>query len=212
VSVFAQGTVQFNNRISTSTLQTHVYAPLAGNPGLSQIGNGPGGTTGDFPAGTTVWTGYTLIGATATGQYSGSSTLTALLAGPQGTVESSLVPCATPTPIVSFRTGAAAGYTMGGVTATANNVLPDGNATLEMVAWDNSSGQYSTWALAKPAWLAGTIAAGRSGTWNATLGGTATPPFILGVQSFNLYLIPEPSTFVLAGLGAAAVLIFRRRK
>ena len=29
---------------------------------------------------------------------------------------------------------------------------------------------------------------------------------------FNLYFVPEPSTFALAGLGAAALMIFRRRK
>jgi hypothetical protein len=38
-----------------------------------------------------------------------------------------------------------------------------------------------------------------------------TPPGNLDIPSFNV-IIPEPSTFALAGLGAAAMLIFRRRK
>jgi hypothetical protein len=103
----------------------------------------------------------------------------------------------------------------GGVTATLSGVALDASAaSVEMVAWDNSSGNYPTWAQAKPAWLAGTIAAGESGIFNlANIGGTFnTPPNLVGLQSFNLYLVPEPSTFALAGLGAAALLIFRRRK
>jgi hypothetical protein len=64
------------------------------------------------------------------------------------------------------------------------------------------------------------IAAAKSGAFNitATIGGGAQPaPSFPGTafQSFNLYTIatvPEPSTFALAGLGAAALLIFRRRK
>ena len=87
-----------------------------------------------------------------------------------------------------------------------------------MVAWDDSSGQYSTWALADAAWLAGSIAAGKSQLWNDTLGGFGTPvagtPPNPQAYSFNLYYIPvpEPSTFALAGLGLATLLVMRRRK
>ena len=86
-------------------------------------------------------------------------------------------------------------------------------ATIEMVAWDNSSGNYATWTQASVAWLAGDIAAGMSGafTVNAIGGSVNTSPTVLA-PSFNLYFIPEPSTFALAGLGAAALMIFRRRK
>ncbi len=82
-----------------------------------------------------------------------------------------------------------------------------------MVAWDNSSTLYPTWAQASVAWAAGTIAAGKSGPFNvALIGGDVNLPPNIGVTSFNLYMVPEPSTFALAGLGAAAMLIFRRRK
>lgn len=206
VGVFAQGTVTFNNRVVGSVV-THVYAPLAGSPTVSQIGNG----TADTPAGTTSWAGYTLIGTALAGQYGGQSTIAQLLAAPgSGQPDISLLPQATG--LATFRTGAAAGFIQGGVTATLSNVGPDAPATLEMVAWDNSSGNYPNWVLAGPAWRNGLIAAGVSGTWNSTVGGTSTPPNITGAQSFNLYFVPEPSTFALAGLGAAALLIFRRRK
>jgi hypothetical protein len=32
------------------------------------------------------------------------------------------------------------------------------------------------------------------------------------LERFNIYVVPEPSTFVLAGLGAAALMIIRRRR
>jgi hypothetical protein len=40
----------------------------------------------------------------------------------------------------------------------------------------------------------------------------AAPPTELDIPAFSLDPIPEPSTFALAGLGSAALLIFRRRK
>jgi hypothetical protein len=102
------------------------------------------------------------------------------------------------------------------------NILPDApQATLEMVAWDNSSGLYPTWSQASVAWLNDLIAAGTSGTWNQDkIGGAVNvPPFMINstdptqrVRSFSIHLIPEPTTAALAGLGATALLILRRRK
>jgi hypothetical protein len=210
-SVFAQGTITFNNNISG--LRTRVYAPLAANPSLSQIGNG----SIDTPAGTTVWTSFNLIGLSGTGgQYGAATTLTTLLAAPGlSDAESSLAPG---NMITTFKTGGGGGL-INGVTETFSNIQPDysSGVTAEMVAWDDSSGLYSTWALADAAWKAGLIAAGESGRFNITaaVGGTGTPPGMPTggvVQSFNLYFVPEPTSFALAGLGAAAMMIFRRRK
>jgi len=206
---FAQGTVTFNNRV-TGAVITHVYAPLAGNIYAHKTGNG----SSDTASGTTDWTGYGLVGVNLAGQYGASTTFAQLLgANGAGQPEGSLTARGQTT---TFRTGGAAGNTFG-ITDTLEGITKDSAAaTLEMVAWDNSSGQYSTWAQASVAWTAGLIAAGWSGalTVNAIGGDFTTPPNLVGLQSFNLYFnpVPEPTSFALAGLGAAAMLIMRRRK
>jgi len=212
-SVFAQGTIIFNN--AEATVRYQVYAPLAtsgANMYVSQIGN----SSSQVPAGTTVWTAYTLVGANG-GLLAGPTTDAELLGAP-GLSQSvqSLAP-ATAGGITVFKTGAAAGY-ITGTTPTFDNIPADSTAgaTVEMVAWDDSSGDYTTWAAASAAWKLGEIAAGISGTENITanIGGTGTPPYLpTTMQSFNLYYIPvpEPATFALAGLGLATLLVFRRR-
>src|SRR5262249_39800334 len=134
--------------------------------------------------------------------------------------ESGLLPGS---PATSFRTGSGAGFVVG-KTVTFMNIPPEApEATIEMVAWDNASGLYPTWSQASVAWLNGLIAAGTSGTWNQDKIGSNVdfppPPHMINstdptqhLQSFNLYFVPEPTTAALAGLGATALLILRRRK
>jgi hypothetical protein len=79
---------------------------------------------------------------------------------------------------------------------TLSNVPPDAEvATVEMVAWDNSSGLYPTWTEAREAWTQGPLAAGMSGTLNVSnIGGFVNPPPVLtGLQSFNLWWIHQPT-------------------
>ena len=66
-----------------------------------------------------------------------------------------------------------------------------------------------------PAALAAGVNAGASTLYNIALVDNSSPPKSLddiGLQPFTTSTVPEPSTFALAGLGAAAMLIFRRRK
>jgi hypothetical protein len=201
VGVFAQGTVIFNNRLDNTS---HVYGG-----GASSV---RGNAANDTPAGSTSYTGLPLIGANGLlGTFGASTTFAQLLAANGANqAESSLLPAAG---ITTFRTGAAAGN-IAQVTATLAGVPADAaTATLQMVAWDNSSGLYPTWTQASVAWLAGLINAGRSATFNLDkIGGQANPaPTLVGLTSFNITLVPEPTSFALAGLGAAALLIFRRR-
>ena len=226
--VFAQGYFDFYNH-STGSYVQHVYAPLATAPSFSQMGFG----SNDFnpitlAPGTTSWAGFAPIGAVASGHYSGSGTITQMLYGNgDAASEASLVPMMTAPAIVTFHTGVGAGF-VSALNATANNVTAPGTATLEMVAWDASNPipgyNLAVWGTpgtpgekdAYDAWQAELIAAGKSQIWTDELGGFGTPPSINPwpqALSFNLYFtIPEPSTLALAGLGAAALLIFRRRK
>ncbi len=216
--LFGQGLVTFANRVP-ATVVTHVYAPLTSNPYLSQIGNG----ANDTVSGTTSWAGFDLIGASGLNtQYGAATTLAALLSAPgYNQPESSLTPA---NPISTFRTGNAAGFIVLS-TATLQNVPMDApQATLQMVAWDNTSGLYSTWALASVAWANGTIAAGKSKAWNQNnIGGDLNPPPNLyntaipsqQVESFNLFrifVIPEPNTLALAVLGGISLFLFRRSR
>jgi len=200
----AQGTILFNNYVP-SRIQAAIFGPLATDPTFRWIGNPPVGWT----------TGWTLVGATGGTMPVGSTTLAALL-GAQGTgqAESSLQP-ASSSGITSFRSGAGAGV-LYATTPTFNNISKDAaGATVEMVAWDNSSGLYSTWALAKPAWMNGLLLpVGTSGTFNVlNIGGDInTPPNLLGLRSFNLYWIPEPAMLELLGLGTGMLLIAWRRR
>ena len=112
----------------------------------------------------------------------------------------------------------AAGRFIGG-TQTVNGWAPGTTMFYEVAGWSASLGP--TW---QPGWLLGNFG-GKSGDFGisasasgAAGGGTPpAPPFPLfggtGIGSgFNLAPIPEPSSMALAGLGAAALLIFRRRK
>jgi hypothetical protein len=205
VGVFAQGTVGFANRAAGNVI-THVYLG-----GTSQIvGNGSNDySDSTLTPGTVNWSAYSaLVNLAGANVYEAQ-----LLAAPgAGAGESSLVPAS---PVTPFRTTTGGAGWVQNTTATLGNVLPDAAvASIEMVAWDNTSGLYPTWVQAKAAWQQGLIAAGEGGIFNLNaIGGTLNPaPTLNGLQSFNIFLVPEPTTFALLGLGGAAVLIFRRRK
>jgi hypothetical protein len=210
LATFGQGTISFNTYIRT-VLVTRVYAPSSGNPTLGQTGNGPN----DEPAGTQDWTVFSLIGAQGSeGQFGAATTFSQLLsARGDNQPESSLEPA---WPTTTFRTGEKAGF-VAAATATLGNVPWNTHATVEMVAWDNSSGKYPTWTEASVVWQGGLLAAGKSGTFNVFVpnptGGEATlyssPD--QHVSSFNLYYVPEPHTCALIILGVALVFWRRRR-
>jgi len=92
--------------------------------------------------------------------------------------------------------------------------LPTGAATVEVRAWYDPS-HNTTYAQA----LANGLNTGKSSVLNINLT-AGTDPTIQSLDSVNMAafsvsgasITPEPSTFALAGLGAAAALIFRRRK
>jgi len=200
-SVFAQGTVTLNNASAANGVNNRIFGPELGNASLSKVGN----RSSDTPAGTQTYTGALLSGSNFRAELWGASGT--------GAAEGSLL---AGSPGSTFRTGTGVGV-VATTTVTFANIAKDfaGGGTFQLRAWDNTSGLYPTWALAEPAWLSGLIAAGKSPllNLNSVIGGDlTTPPFLAGLQAFNIYTVPEPTSFVLAGLGAAGLLIFRRRK
>jgi hypothetical protein len=203
----AQGTVQFNLRASGTS---HIYAPLSPSDTSAIVGQG---TNDAVPSGTTAYGGRALIGATLIGQYGAQTTLTSLLGAPGTNVtESSLVAGAVAggNTATTFRTGTAAGGNAAAF-ATFGNIPPDAPiASFEVVAWDNSSGQYSTWQLAQQAWVNGEITAGKTPIFTLyNIGGalnTAPPLFpnstwpagapTTGMQSFNLHYFSMCPAFI----------------
>jgi len=107
---------------------------------------------------------------------------------------------------------------MPGVNVTMPSSLgaPGEDIQLEVVAW---AGDYPSFhdAVSAGAWIAwtGSRYSGGGLGWTQPTG-TQTLPVVInrGDQGFNglVFSIPEPSTFVLASLGAAAILICRRQK
>jgi hypothetical protein len=195
VSVMAQGSVNFTT-VSGSLLRSPVYGPELGNQTLSKSGNNATG----IPQGAQVYTGSLLAGSGYTAQL--------WAAAGAGQAEGSLVAALGAT--TSFRTGTAAGF-VANITGVLTGVPLDApSATLQLRVWDNQGGTITSWGQALTAFAF----SGKSTlfTVNSIGGNLNPPPFLEGIQSFNIYAVPEPGTFVLAGLAAASLLIFRRRK
>lgn len=124
-----------------------------------------------------------------------------------GASEGSLAPVGA---ALNFRVGAGAGYfnTTGVDTSRAiGTVAPGALATIQVRAWEAAGGT------SYDAALAGGFKTGSSASFTVATGGVGSPPSLpadlVGLTSFSL--VPEPSTYALLALGAAA-LFLRDRK
>lgn len=200
-SSFAQGFLEWGNNF-TGTARNPVYAPEPGNSSVSLSGQSALGV----PTGSTVYSGALLQGTGFT---------FAVYAGPSSAVDSSALSLLVST---TFRTAAGnalpAGLVLGG-TVTVPGVGPGNQAKFQIRVWDNQGGTITSYANA----VTLNVTRGVSGlATSAALGGIDTggnpvaTPQTVGWSSFSVSSVPEPGTFVLAGLGAAGLLIFRRRK
>lgn len=190
LSAFGQGQVLFNNRATSATppLNSPIYLDVVG--------------------------GVKLEGATYRA---------ALLGGAVGSVATSLSGIGNLATLASPNSGATwvtfrTGGTFGGAVAVGSDgarILPTvaygQSAVLQMVAW---AGNYTTWADAYAAGMAAQTKFGWSNPITITTSTSLTDPnlpVLQGLNSFAITLVPEPSSMALLGLGAAALMIFRRR-
>jgi len=189
---FAQGTVNFNNKVSASGVDAAItYA----------LGSVFGGSTGAKVDGTTH------AGAQA-----------ALYGGADGTAESGLQLLV---PAVGFRTGNAAGYVNVGSLGSRSlaGVAPGAFAMVEVRAWDaNGNASVVDYASAIAAQQAGDtrVYAGHSNLLRLITGGSGVPAGpaadLIGLQAFSINTVPEPGTIALGFLGLGALFALRRKK
>jgi hypothetical protein len=107
-------------------------------------------------------------------------------------------------------TSTTAGSWFGGTRTLDSIATSGGVASLMVVVWDSSLSNDPLSAAARGGlW-------GRSAVFSYTTptGGTPAPSEYLpnNLQSFTIGVVPEPSSMAIAGLGAAALVFFRRRK
>jgi len=196
-NLFAQGQVLWGNQF-TGALAARVYAPEA-NSTLRLTGNAPNG----IPVGTTVYTGLPLSGTGFTmGLFVGDDAASA--AASMTAVQTG-----------AFRTGAAAGFVFAQTYSDPNRVPGTTGVNVQFRAWDNQMGTVTSWAQVMAA--GAQIAAGHGDPFGVgPLGGpfmgmVFTVPSTLGVRSFNLTVVPEPSLIALGALGLGALLLRRRK-
>lgn len=187
-SVFAQGTINFKNQTSTAIKQwtsstDQTLVNVPINSGFVQL------FWANTGAAYTPW-------APSMGGMTGF-----LAANPGWTLDSNYKPFS-PVP----------GLFNGGV-LTLNTATPGGSIDAVLVGWNGSATSFDL-ALAAGGFV------GVSGKFTTATGNPnalPVPGSPVSIQSvipagMTLAPVPEPSTLALAGLGAAALLIFRRRK
>jgi len=126
-----------------------------------------------------------------------------LYIAPNGTVDpTAFVAVGSP---VAYSTGLDAGYFFGGSIAT--SFAAGTQVAVQVRAFNTTQGANFQ--------AASTASAAQIGLSNIiqgyTLGGQTPPASLIGLQSFTIAVVPEPSTIALGVIGAAALLLRRRR-
>jgi len=206
----AQGTVNFADEVNGFTM--HIYGPQAS--GLSTSGN----AENDVPAGSTVYDAGSMVGGsgTGTGLGNGKNVSVELYAAPGlGDAPSSLSAVSQYTGTAGVKAGAI-GLFIPNAIAGSDPGIPGtsaGTATVALAAWFNGGGAYNSLAAAQAAnqdWGMSSTA-NINGLGGVSVGGAPPPtPPAIGVQSFALSGVPEPSTIALGIMGASAFLLRRR--
>jgi hypothetical protein len=195
VAAFGQGQVSFNNASSiagwTSVADRNVH--FSSNSAALPPGITPGANVSSNHAGLNLTSLRAALYYAATTQ-TDVNLFTAAGGGP-ATFKTS--------------TSATAGSWFGG-NRTLDNIAIGAPANLVVIVWDSSLTSDPLSAAARGGLY------GQSAIFQYTSPTSPTPApaeFLPNnLAAFSISIIPEPSSFALAGLGAAALLIFRRRK
>lgn len=185
MAAFGQGTVSFDNRTGVGLLPSNVDRWVRFDSSIDAGYGTNGGPVGN------------LAGAAYRAQlYVGASTASA----------GSLVAVTAAPAVFRSSTSTGVGTWIGG-TRTLDGFNPGDTVNLQVRVWDLNFG--STFETATGGF------SGVSAMFSYLVpSATASPDqYLMGnFQSFTITGVPEPTTMALAGLGAAALLIFRRRK
>jgi hypothetical protein len=197
IAGFGQGLINFNNRVTgAGGVVAPIYGPEPGDPTRVITGNAT--TNG----GTASYTGHLLLGTGYTAQ---------LWGGPAGSTEDQLVLIST----VPFRTSTSfAGFVQNPPIAPSVPGVPAGaQATFQLRVWDNQNGTLNSWTEALAAWLKCLTVAGKSDLFTPPplVVPPGTPPNLVGLTSFCIRCVPEPSVISFGALGLG-VLLLRRHK
>jgi len=135
-------------------------------------------------------------------------------------------------PLINLRNGANAGYVQASGTTSLGvvfnagqlttvvsipGVTGGGAATIQLRVWFSVGNTVTSWASALAS-NDSNMRMGKSalisiaGTGDPAGAPPTNPTSIAALTGFQLVAVPEPSSFALAGLGMASLLIFRRRK
>ena len=183
-----QGLINFDNGIS-GVVQAPIYGADIVNPSLQTNRNTPA----VIPTGDPSFTGILLAGSGYTAE---------LWGGPLGSAEDSLTPLGTTT----FRTGPSAGYIVP-VQVPILSAPVGERATFQVRVWDNLGGTVTSWDQAKSGYFG---PFGSSALFSPPEIIGANPLNLVGLTSFNLVAVPEPSVVALAVLGSALLTQHRR--
>lgn len=199
----AQGKVNFANATATSPLL---------------INNGTIAMTGANSAIVTPGAITARLGTASTAQFGigPASVRVELLAGLTSTSLSAVLVGSSSSWAYATNTASTLGAAQGTFPGGTGVILPapyDGSGPVffQARAWSIGADNVTSW---EGRFATGAGFAGITGIISASPAtGVAIPPQLFTqFGALTLYSIPEPSTFALAGLGAAAMLIFRRRK
>lgn len=112
---------------------------------------------------------------------------------------------------VNFRTGAAAGFVNVSTVAVPSGA-PGTSVWIQMRAWEGAAGSsYESVLATGKTGFSAAIQVGPLGGPDPAGGPAFTAPNLTGLQGFAIVPVPEPSTIALGLLGAAGLLIRRRK-